>query len=329
MNPCSVLVTGGAGYVGSALVPKLLQAGHAVTVLDLMLYGEVFPPETLNRMRLIRGDLRDPAILEQALSGVDVVIHLACISNDPSFELDPALGRSINLDAFRPLLEAARCAGVRRFVYASSSSVYGVKSTPDVHEDLPLEPLTDYSRYKAECEAILAEYQSPSFTTLTLRPATVCGYSPRLRLDVVVNILSCQAFFKGEITLFGGSQLRPNLHIEDMTDLYLHVLALPDQSIAGRTYNAGTENLTVAEIAERVRGVMGSHVQLVFKPTHDLRSYHVSSRKLEQELGFRPRHTVEEAIGDLRRAFEQGLVPDALNDSRYYNIKTMQAVGLR
>jgi nucleoside-diphosphate-sugar epimerase len=254
---------------------------------------------------------------------------LACISNDPSFELDPALGKSINLDAFRPLVEAARQAGVRRFVYASSSSVYGVKSTPDVHEDLPLEPLTDYSRFKAECEGILAEYQSPTFTTITLRPATVCGYSPRLRLDVVVNILSCQAFFKGEITLFGGSQLRPNLHIEDMTDLYLHVLHLPDQSIAGRIYNAGTENLTVAEIAERVRGVMGNHVKVLAKPTTDLRSYHVSSRKLEQELGFKPRHTVQEAIADLRRAFERGLVPDALSDARYYNIKTMQALGLR
>src|SRR5438128_7623771 len=176
-----VLVTGGAGYVGSVLVPKLLATGCDVTVLDLFLYGtDVFDTVRENpRLRLIKGDLRASASIEAALAGCDAVIHLACISNDPSFELDPALGKSINLDAFRPLVRAAKVAQVRRFVYASSSSVYGIKEGVSVTEDLPLEPLTDYSKFKAVCERILEEERAPGFVTLTLRPATVCGYSPR------------------------------------------------------------------------------------------------------------------------------------------------------
>lgn len=329
MGKQHILVTGGAGYVGAVLVPKLLAAGYQVSVLDLMLYGQVFEPEVLNQIRLFKGDLRDTECVAKALEGVDAVIHLACISNDPSFELDPQLGKSINLDAFEPLVQASQSAGVQRFIYASSSSVYGVKQTPNVTEDLPLEPLTDYSRFKADCEKILNRYQSDDFTCLTLRPATVCGFSPRLRLDVVVNILSCQAFYKGEITIFGGNQLRPNLHIEDMTDLYLLVLQLPKQQIAGKIYNAGYENIKVSEIAERVRSVMGEHVTLHTKPSDDNRSYHISSEKIQAELGFKPKFGIEQAIRDLKAAFESGKVPNALTDPRYYNIKTMQAVGLK
>ena len=221
-----VLVTGGAGYVGAVLVPKLLQAGYQVKVLDLYIYGTDVLAAVKNHPNLeeIQGDIRDRALLEKVMPGCDAVIHLACISNDPSFELDPDLGRSINYDAFVDLVDVAKDSGVKRFIYASSSSVYGIKETDNVTEDLPLLPLTDYSRYKALCEEVLLSKREPGFVTLVLRPATVCGYSPRQRLDLVVNILTTQAINNGKITVFGGQQKRPNIHIEDMTDLYLKSL---------------------------------------------------------------------------------------------------------
>lgn len=323
-----VLVTGGAGYVGAVLVPKLLSTGYRVTVLDLCLYGDDVLPSDPG-LTLIKGDLRDPATVGRAVAGCDAVIHLACISNDPSFELDPDLGKSINYDCFRPLVEAARDAGVHRFVYASSSSVYGIKDEPNVTEDLPLEPLTDYSKYKAMCEAVLAEYQTPDFTTVTLRPATVCGYSPRLRLDLTVNILTNLAYHKGVITVFGGDQRRPNIHIEDICALYVEMLRREDAEIAGQIWNAGYENHKVSEIAELVRDVVGrERVEIVTTPTDDHRSYHISSAKIQRDLGYEPAHTIEDAVRDLVAAFAAGRVPDSLTDPRYYNIKTMQQLHL-
>ena len=253
-----VLVTGGAGYVGSNLVPKLLDAGYEVAVLDLYIYGDVFAGLNDNReLSQVKGDLRNPADVRKALAGCDAVIHLACISNDPSFELDPELGKSINFDCFRPLVQACKDAGVKRFIYASSSSVYGIKDEPDVTEDLPLEPLTDYSKYKAMCEEVLEQEREPGFVAVTLRPATVCGYAPRLRLDLIVNILTNHAINNGRITVFGGEQLRPNIHVEDMTDLYLMLLEQPDEAINGKIWNAGYHNLKVRTIADMVREEVG------------------------------------------------------------------------
>lgn len=325
----NVLVTGGAGYVGSALIPKLLEAGHRVTVLDLYLYGDVHAPLRPNPNLIeVKGDLRDPDMVAQALEGCDAVIHLACISNDPSFDLDPALGRSINFDSFRPLVRAAKKAGVRRFVYASSSSVYGIKEEENVSEDLPLEPLTDYSRFKMMCEHVLEEEREPGFTTLTIRPATVCGYAPRLRLDLSVNILTNHAINNGRIKVFGGSQKRPNIHIGDMVDLYLQALQWDDAAIDGKIFNAGYENHTIMEIAEMVRDVVGSNVAIEVTPTDDLRSYHISSAKIANELGFRPKRTITDAVRDLKTAFDAGRVPDSMTDPRWFNIKLMQQVGL-
>jgi nucleoside-diphosphate-sugar epimerase len=323
-----VLVTGGAGYVGSLLVPKLLREGYTVRVLDLYIYGRDVLPEH-PRLEPVTGDIRDRQAVEQAMKGCDAVIHLACISNDPSFELDPDLGRSINYDAFFGLVDQAKAAGVHRFIYASSSSVYGIKDEENVTEDLALEPLTDYSKYKALCEEVLLKKQEPGFTVFILRPATVCGYAPRLRLDLTVNILTNHAVNNRRIRVFGGGQRRPNIHIEDMTDVYLQSLRWEDAQIDGKIYNVGYENHRVMEIAEIVRHVVGPDVGIVTEPTDDLRSYHISSDRIRRELGFTARHTIEEAVEGLAAAFNAGKIPDAMNDPRYYNIKTMQKIRLK
>jgi nucleoside-diphosphate-sugar epimerase len=326
-----VLVTGGAGYVGSNLVPKLLNAGYEVVVLDLYIYGrEIFSDLKSNpRLTEVKGDLRNAADVARAVAGCDAVIHLACISNDPSFDLDPSLGRSINYDCFRPLVNASKDAGVCRFVYASSSSVYGIKSDIEVTEDLSLEPLTDYSKFKALCEEVLEEEREKGFVAVTVRPATVCGYAPRLRLDLTVNILTNHAINNGRITVFGGEQLRPNIHIQDMTDLYLRLLEAPDEMIDGKVWNAGYHNLKVREIAEMVRAEVGPKVDVVVTPTDDHRSYHVSSERIRKELGFAAKRSVKDAIIDLKGAFVAGKVPHAMTDVRYYNIKRMQGLKLR
>ena len=325
-----VLVTGGAGYVGAVLTPKLLEAGYQVRVLDLFLYGDHVLDSVRGHpgLELVRGDIRNRDLLKQAILGCQAVIHLACISNDPSFELDPELGKSINYDAFFDLVDISKDSGVQRFIYASSSSVYGIKNEPNVTEDLPLEPLTDYSKYKALCEEVLLKKQQPGFVTLTLRPATVCGYSPRLRLDLAVNILTNHAYHNRQIKVFGGSQMRPNLHIQDMTDLYLKSLEWQDQQIDGKVFNAGYENYRVSEIAEMVKEVVGPDVTIITTPTEDNRSYHISSEKIRRELGFTPQHSIKQAVCDLVDAFKQGKVLNPMTDERYYNIKLMQKVNL-
>ena len=323
----NIFITGGAGYVGAVLVPRLLREGCRVTVLDLMIYGEeVLTPHP--NLRVLKGDIRDQALLAEVLIGHDAVIHLACISNDPSFELNPELGKSINLDAFGPLVDVSRQCGVSRFIYASSSSVYGIKEEKDVHEEMSLEPLTDYSRFKADCEGILNEAATSDFVPVTIRPATVCGYSPRQRLDVVVNILTNLAYHKGEITVFGGQQLRPNIHITDMVESYITVLNAEDRLVSGQIFNAGYENQPVRELAETVRDVVGDHVQLRTTPTDDNRSYHISSEKIKRELGFEARHTIREAAQDLVQAFQAGDLPGSLDSEIYFNIRRMQSLKL-
>jgi nucleoside-diphosphate-sugar epimerase len=327
MKSKSIFITGGAGYVGSVLVPKLLSVGHRVTVLDLMIYGEDTLEDHPNLTKQ-KGDIRNIDLLKKIIPGHDSVIHLACISNDPSFELNPALGKSINLDAFSPLVEISKDAFVKRFIYASSSSVYGIKEEKDVHEEMTLEPLTDYSKFKAECETILSNFHDDDFITVTLRPATVCGYSPRQRLDVVVNILTNLAYHKGEISVFGGSQLRPNIHIEDMAEAYMVILDAPDEKVSKKVFNVGCENHSVLELAKNVQEVVSGNVKLVVSPTDDLRSYHVSSEKILKELGFATRHSIKQASIDLVQAFEKGLLPNSLEDERYFNIKRMQSIHL-
>ena len=323
-----VLVTGGAGYVGAVLVPKLLATGWKVKVIDLYLYGNVLKPHA--NLIEIKGDIRDKDLLEKIIPGLDAIIHLACISNDPSYELNPQLGKSINYDAFLLLVALAKKNKVKRFIFASSSSVYGVKETFNVTEDLPLEPLTDYSKYKALCEAHLLKEQTSDFTVLILRPATVCGYSPRLRLDLTVNILTNHAINNNRIKVFGGDQKRPNIHIEDVADLYVASLDYPKEKIAGQIFNAGYENHTVRQIADLVKENLGQpEIEIVVEESNDNRSYHISSEKIKRVLGFQPKYSIGQAVRDLKAAFDGAKVPDAMTDKRYYNIKTMQAINLQ
>ncbi|MEM7348016.1 MAG: SDR family oxidoreductase [Chloroflexota bacterium] len=326
-----IFVTGGAGYVGAVLIPKLLDAGYQVKVIDLYIYGDDVLSAVKDNPNLeqVKGDIRDRSLLEKEIPGCDTVIHLACISNDPSFELNPDLGKSINYDAFLDLVEVSKNSGVHRFIYASSSSVYGIKEEENVTEELALEPLTDYSKFKAMCEDVLTEAITPEFTGVIIRPATVCGYSPRLRLDLTVNILTNLAINNGKITVFGGEQKRPNIHIEDMTDLYVHLLTLPDEQISGKIFNAGYENHKVSEIAQMVKKVVGEDkIEIVTTPTDDNRSYHISSAKIKNEIGFEPQHSIEDAVSDLLDAFNDDKIPNSMTDIRYFNIKVMQDIEL-
>ncbi len=322
-----IFITGGAGYVGSKLVPKLLELGHDVTVYDIMIYGENVLSKHPN-LKIINGDIRDQNLLNEIIPSHEVVIHLACISNDPSFELNPNLGRSINLDSFEPLVKISRNKNIHKFIYASSSSVYGIKKEKNVTEDMKLEPLTDYSKFKGDCEKILKKYKSSNFITTTLRPSTVCGYAPRQRLDVVVNILTNHAYHNREIKVFGGEQLRPNIHINDMVESYIALINAPTDKINGEIFNVGFKNQTVNELADDVKKVIGADVNIVKSISDDNRSYHVSSAKINSILGFKTKFTVKDAVTDLKKAFETNLLPNSFDDKRYYNIKMMQYLKL-
>ena len=332
-----VAVIGGGGYVGAVLAPRLLEEGYDVVVLDLFIYGEepLAAVRANPRLTVIKGDVRDQGTVRQAVHGCDAVIHLACISNDPSVELDPQLSQSVNFDSFGPCVKIAKAAGARRFIFASSGSVYGVSDSPQVTEDHPLVPVSLYNKYKAACEPVLFAEQSPSFTTVAIRPATICGYSPRQRLDLTVNILTNHAVNNGRITVFGGTQMRPNLHMQDMVDLYCLLLEVPDEKIAGQIFNAGYQNYSVAETAEVVRKVVQEElpekgaIEIVTTPSDDIRSYRINSDKIQRVLGFVPRHTIEDGARDLIRAFKAGKLPDSMSDTRYSNIKTMKAVHLK
>ncbi|MBT5374688.1 MAG: SDR family oxidoreductase [Rhodospirillaceae bacterium] len=329
----NVFITGAAGYVGNLLVPTLLDNGHTVTVYDTLYFGKETLPLDHPELTVIEGDIRDTAKLAQACEGADAFIHLACISNDPSFELDDGLSTSINFDCFEPMVVAAKEAGVKRFIYASTSSVYGVSDAPDVREDHPLVPLTHYNKFKGMCEPLLFKHQSPDFTCVTIRPSTVCGYSPRTRLDLTVNILTNHAVNKGKIMVFGGDQYRPNLHIKDMVRLYELMLDLPAEKIAGETFNVGFRNLKVMEIAEQVKKVVEEEfpdlapIEIDRTPSDDNRSYRVNSDKIKDMLGFEPKFTVEDAVRDLCKAFRDGKLLDSFDNPWYFNVRQMQELN--
>jgi nucleoside-diphosphate-sugar epimerase len=326
-----VLITGGAGYVGHVLVPRLLDEGYDIVVFDTFWFGNALP--TSSRLACVQGDIRDHALFARAIEGTDTVINLACISNDTSFALDEKLSTSINRNAFEPMIGVCERARIKRFINASTSSVYGVSNAPEVYEDHQKVPLTYYNRYKWECEQILARLD-PNFEWVTIRPATLCGYSPRCRLDLSVNILTNHAVTKGEIMVFGGEQKRPNLHIEDMVDAYVMLLSVASDRIDRRTYNCGFQNLSIMEIALLVKRTVENFfpdrapVEIAVTASDDKRSYQINSDKIARELGFAPRRTIEDAVRDLCYAFKEGLLPNSLDDDRYYNVRRLQALSV-
>lgn len=330
-----VLVTGGAGYCGSRLVPRLLERGYRVTVYDVMFFGSDHLPLSNPGLTVVEADIRDVDAFAAAVAGHDAVVHLACISNDASFELDEDLSTTINLDAFEPLVVAAKAAGVSRFVYASSSSVYGVSDQPDVTEDHPLVPLTLYNKYKGMCEPLLLAHTDDDFTGVIFRPATVCGVAPRQRLDLSVNILTNHAVTNGVIKVFGGSQLRPNLHIEDYCAVVEVLLEAPRDLVADQIFNVGYQNMSILEIAEVVKAVVEREmpergpIGLEMSASDDPRSYHINSDKISRTLGFRAERSVQDAVEDLVAAFQRGEYPDSMTDNRYYNVRTLKANEVR
>lgn len=329
----TIAITGGAGYIGSALVPQLLKKGYYVKVLDLFIYGENVFGDYINNPQFerIKGDIRNIQTLEKTFRDVDVVIHLACISNDPSFELDPKLGKGINLDAFDKILTTLEKTKVKRFIYASSTSVYGIRKEKDVTEDSPKTPLTDYSRFKLLCEEKLMKWSNPNQTEWAIiRPATACGYSHRLRLDLTVNILAIYALINRKIIVFGGKQLRPNIHINDMVRAYITLLESGREKINGDVFNAGYQNRSVEDIAFMVKQVLKDlNIDIEYIPTDDIRSYHINSDKIKNELGFKAKYTIEDAILSIAKAYNQGLINDGLNNSLYHNVKRMREINLK
>lgn len=331
-----VLVIGGAGYCGSVLVPQLLEEGWAVTIFDILVwYGSNHLPKGNPKLRIIQGDIRDIARVAEACVGQDAVLHLACISNDASFELDERLSTSVNLESFEPMVIAAKKAGVKRFVFASSSSVYGVSDLPNVTEDHPLVPLTLYNKYKGMCEPLLFKHTDKNFVGVVFRPATVCGYAPRQRLDLSVNILTNHAVNKGKITVFGGSQLRPNLHVKDYADMCKLLLAAPEEKIANQIFNVGFQNMSILDIAKTVKKVVEEEfpekkdIPIEITESNDLRSYHINSDKIKLALGYQPKYSVEDAVRDLCKAFREGKLPNSFDDDSYYNVRTMKAIGAK
>jgi nucleoside-diphosphate-sugar epimerase len=329
-NFSRVFVTGGAGYIGSLMIPRLLDRGYKVTSFDITYYGDEFLPKNNQNFRAIQGDIRDAAKLTDAIKGHDAFVNLACISNDASFELNESLSTSVNLDAFEPMVLAAKNAGVKRFIYASSSSVYGVSDQPNVTEEHPLVPLTLYNKYKGMCEPLLLKHTAPNFVGVIFRPATVCGYAPRQRLDLSVNILTNHAINNNKITVFGGNQMRPNLHIKDYCAAVELFLDAPDQKIANQIFNVGYQNLTIRDIALMVKKVVEAEfpekgeIPIVTTPSDDNRSYHINSDKIRRVLGFAPQHSIEEAVRDLCHAFKDGRLPNSMTNDIYYNVRRMK-----
>ena len=323
-----IFITGGAGYVGSKLVPELLRNGHEVTVFDLMIYGENVL-DSHKKLKIIKGDIRNISLLDKSLTHHDAVIHLACISNDPSYELNPKLGKSINFEAFEPLIKLCLKKNIYRFIYASSSSVYGIKTEKNVTEDMSLEPLTDYSKFKGDCEKILNKYKSENFIVTTIRPSTVCGYAKRQRLDLVVNILTNHAYHNREIKVFGGNQLRPNIHIDDMVASYKAVLEADPKNVNGEIFNVGFKNQTVNELANEVREIIGDDVKIINTKSDDNRSYHVSSLKIKEVLNFEPKLSIKDAVSDLKDAFNNKILIDTFNNEFFFNIKRMNNINLK
>ncbi len=326
----TILITGGAGYVGSLLSEQLSSNGFNVIIYDTCFYGKEHIRNNKN-LKLIQADIRDKSSFESAIHGVDQIIHLACISNDPSFALNENLCKTINYDCFEDLVRISKKNGVSRFIYASSSSVYGYSDSDNVTEEHELVPLTLYNKFKAMCEPILEKYLDSKFVGVTIRPATLCGYAPRCRLDLSVNILTNHAVNNNKITVLGGGeQKRPNLDVRDMCRAYKTVLDANDDKINNEIFNVSYDNKKIIELAKMVKSNTEKFYNInnieieVKSETVDKRSYHVNSDKIKRVLGFVPKYSIDDAIISLCDAFKNGRLPNSLNDSKYINVDTLK-----
>ena len=330
-----IFITGGAGYVGTCLVPNLLNKNYEVTVYDTMYYTDKYLPKENKNLKIIKGDIRDEKKLYDSCKNHDVFINLACISNDTSFALDEKLSTSINLDAFEPMVIAAKKAGIKRFVYASSSSVYGISDQKDVKEDHPLVPLTLYNKYKGMCEPRLLNHTDKNFEGVIFRPATVCGYAPRQRFDLSVNILTNFAINKGFIKVFGGDQLRPNLHVVDYSDAVELLIKSDSEKIKNEIFNVGYQNLSIYQIAKLVKKVVENqfsekkNIEIIKEKSDDNRSYHINSEKIKEKLNFIPKRTIEKAVEDLCEAFRQNKFENTFSEDIYFNINRMKNINAK
>jgi nucleoside-diphosphate-sugar epimerase len=330
-----IFITGGAGYCGSLLVPFLLNLGYQITVYDIMFFTDNYLPKNHKNLKVIKGDIRDVKKIENESINHDIFINLACVSNDASFELDENLSTSINLHAFEPMVIAAKKSGIKRFIYASSSSVYGVSKKRNVTEDHELVPLTLYNKYKGMCEPLLLKHTDNNFEGVIFRPATVCGYAPRLRLDLSVNILTNHAISKGKITVFGGDQLRPNLHIKDYCNAVLALIQAESVKIKNQIFNVGYQNLSINEIALIVKKIVEinfpekKRINIETTKSNDNRSYHINSEKIKNIINFEPKLTIEDAVNDLCEQFKLGIIKNTFEDDIFYNVKTLKKINAK
>ena len=329
-----IFITGGAGYVGSRLVPFFLEKNYEVCVYDTMYFGSDHLDQHKN-LKIIKGDIRDTKKVETHCKNYDIFLHLACISNDSSFELNEELSKTINFDSFEPMVIAAKNSGIKRFIYASSSSVYGVSDQKDVKEDHKLLPLTLYNKFKGMCEPQLLKHTDKNFIGVIFRPATVYGCSNRMRFDLSVNILTNHAIKNKKILVFGGSQLRPNLHIEDYCEAVKLLSECDENKIKNQIFNVGYQNLSILEIANKVKKIVESkfenieNIDIELQKSNDIRSYHINSDKIYNILGFKPQKTIEYGIGEICDAFKNGLYQDSFDNINYYNVKKLKLLDAK
>lgn len=325
----NLLITGGSGYVGSRLIYKLLEeTDYNIINYDISLFGDKHLPKN-KKFFYFKEDITDPNKFEEIikLNKIDTVLHLACISNDPTYELNSKLSKKINYDCFEDLVKVSKRNNVKKFIYASTCSVYGISDSPNVTETNELKPITDYNKYKALCEPILHKYLDEDFHGIIIRPATVCGFSEKMRFDLTVNILTNYAVNKGFIRVFGGKQSRPNCHIDDMCELYKILISKDISKINGEIFNAGTENLKILEVAQKVKKIVEkrlkiNNVEIKIEESADIRSYMINSDKIKNILGFKFKKTVNDAIEDLCDAFEKKIIKDSFSDE-WSNIKVL------